>query len=992
MFKRSTSQLSAASLAIIFGLNSIPALGSTNDDHGKSAPVKIEALEAKRKSRKTPAAEPADQTVAKPGSYLEIPHYVLETQDWKYLEKILANGSSQDVSTLASFFRTEISKRETPAKLPAQIVTSFLLNEADLEARIQFMLSPSGARAFATEPSVREKIESALHPSIFGARLKKQIEKMPLEKRVLFINTYSKYFEGPVGFLTAGKKSHELIGLEKLSQMEHVKFALYYREWSGFTSAYLSHFKSPEEADQILRYFVSALQKSDQSLEIPSTEIFRMASIIYSMKRSLLTPFLVTADAARIYNTLEKFKEETDKLANAQELRAALETMTPEKKQYFEKVYASVLHKDNKPAVVAAPTAESKPAVESKPSVESKPPLEFPPGMSSKKKIALIVEHQDWVALQKVFGYGDGPVLVDLISRKSPEIVPLPVEFVLSKLVSDIYSENHVKFLLSKTGETLYSTNESVAKFYKQKFKDMTFYAGELDQALNKLSPEEGAHFRQLFAPLLEYKVSSRSSYFSDTKSEIEKAVKNNDWVKVKDLMSSSFDAGYVVSAVDKHPDVQMPEEFLLRFVKKADLSDNTKFLLTSVGRNAWSQNLTFQNAFKEKLSQSTTPNGFSTVIEDALKKDMASIPSGVLQIWVTKISEEKDYKSEDPNGQSRLESFAKNILPKPPLNQDPALAMGVAFYAKAGNKVLRRVNRYLLSQDHTKDPKDKDALRWEMVRHVVEISDQKARQEEIRSLVALHAAGKFDEVKAFMQNNTKVALPDGYEMVKPVLGVGKNGSVALVKRVSDGALFAWKKPSNDHEDNKRALVKEVELAKKWRDLGVSKMDAILSADGTSLFKTFVPGPTLKKLMVENDIFNHPESIEYQALQRMLTRAVMGKTYISGVNSENLIFDGEEFQIIDSAHVDSLDSRRETFNEYRTTLIGKWSRGDLGDFKERITRFFDRLQPVITDRIEIEKQSLRDLHSSTSSSGEAPVRCYRLFRNKKASESRITYL
>ncbi len=732
---------------------------------------------------------------------------------------------------------------------------------------------------------------------------------------------------------------------------------------------------------------VEAFENSSQGLDVPFALMKRFFA---NASGTEVARFLVTPTGRYMYGTYGTVRELVEK-----QMKKRDGTVEALRRLVSDNGSADMMNLYQKFLFIPVPGSESAHAAETIQRKETS----TAEVLTASEKVAQAIEKKDWDTLKRVYTTLESEVVISIL-KKSNGYVFIPISFWTDRFLRSAAPRSILGLLTTQTGYTLYNEVPDIRNFLIAEFGEFIYYRESLKKELEKLPAEKTTLFTSAYSQILPYTLASASkakssgsssdykssnyssststssssysssasssSYMSPT-DEMKKLIAKSSWNELKNRLSSVSSAYGFMSAVRDLPETAIPEDVILHFVGKADLADNSKFLFTASGKNAWSTIASYRQALTKKVAAAEYRFSFLDEVKQRLKSDVAAVPKEIVRIWISSAS------------QDQLSDFAKDFLPQAPLSQDPALALGVAFYAHGDSKVLRRINRYLLSQDHTKDSKNNNAVMWKIIRHVVETSDIKERQAQIRELVDLYRKDKHAEVETYLQKNVKVLLPDGYEMLNPVLGMGKNGSVALVKRMSDGALFAWKKPSNDHEENKQALLNEVKLAQTWRDLGLSKMDAFLSEDSTSLFKTYIPGPTLKKLMLEKDIFSHPDLPEYKALQEFISRAVIGQVYVSGVNSENLIFDGTQFQIIDTSQITEKSDAKATYQEYRTSLIGKWSRGDLGAHQEKIEAFFDDVGPFISAQIQAKKSGKKQKARAQQTS--LPF-CNSLYRTK----------
>lgn len=157
--------------------------------------------------------------------------------------------------------------------------------------------------------------------------------------------------------------------------------------------------------------------------------------------------------------------------------------------------------------------------------------------------------------------------------------------------------------------------------------------------------------------------------------------------------------------------------------------------------------------------------------------------------------------------------------------------------------------------------------------------------------------------------------------------GHGARSKVSIVKRESDRKLFIWKQPLLDDEWHHGSLKKEIKYAKYWRKFGVGDVEACWHYDGRSLLKTYIKGDTLDQILKKNPGLFSGKSRPLRALRDLIGFLIDSKHYVSDLNGENLIFDGKRWHVIDSGSIYDRDSRSKVKQEYKESLLRRWSKG-----------------------------------------------------------------
>lgn len=180
-------------------------------------------------------------------------------------------------------------------------------------------------------------------------------------------------------------------------------------------------------------------------------------------------------------------------------------------------------------------------------------------------------------------------------------------------------------------------------------------------------------------------------------------------------------------------------------------------------------------------------------------------------------------------------------------------------------------------------------------------------------------------------------SMPDGYELVRPFIGAGKTSRVGLVRRIEDGAEFAWKIPESDSAASTRALLEVAARAREWVRLGANPDPALVAPDGRTVLQRYVDGVTLHGLL--QGIPRSPQQSTLAeerdtlistapgvALAAMFASMARGGAFVSGLNPKNLIYDGDRWHVIDSGSVQRTANVAEAFALQRRSALLQWTR------------------------------------------------------------------
>lgn len=173
----------------------------------------------------------------------------------------------------------------------------------------------------------------------------------------------------------------------------------------------------------------------------------------------------------------------------------------------------------------------------------------------------------------------------------------------------------------------------------------------------------------------------------------------------------------------------------------------------------------------------------------------------------------------------------------------------------------------------------------------------------------------------------------------------GVHGRISVVKRKSDGKLIIWKRPRSSDHIHQESFRQEIQKSKYWRKFGVSRVKVCWHKDKQSLLKTYVKGPTLKQMLRKEDLrFSKPNSRPVKALGKLVERLIDSGYYIQDVNRQNLVFDGNEWQLIDSSAIHGKIDHSEIRQKYKKAFLRSWSKSlnsneEMHSFRSFLNRY-----------------------------------------------------
>ncbi len=170
--------------------------------------------------------------------------------------------------------------------------------------------------------------------------------------------------------------------------------------------------------------------------------------------------------------------------------------------------------------------------------------------------------------------------------------------------------------------------------------------------------------------------------------------------------------------------------------------------------------------------------------------------------------------------------------------------------------------------------------------------------------------------------------MSEHFKIIYKDCGTGRS-KVSLVKRKSDRKLMIWKRARSfrTRASIRESYRKEIIKSKKWRKFGISKVKVCWHPDNMSILKTYIKGPTLKKLLKDDpEFFSKTKRKPFKALIKFVRLLIDSENYIHDLKGANLVFDGTKWQVVDSGPIHKKSSRSATRREYRKFLYKKWAK------------------------------------------------------------------
>ena len=172
------------------------------------------------------------------------------------------------------------------------------------------------------------------------------------------------------------------------------------------------------------------------------------------------------------------------------------------------------------------------------------------------------------------------------------------------------------------------------------------------------------------------------------------------------------------------------------------------------------------------------------------------------------------------------------------------------------------------------------------------------------------------------------LSVPDGFSMLKPVIGAGKSSRISLLQKNEDNTLYVWKQPANDSDKVKNEFHQLVKRSSIWQQLGISKGEIFWAPDNKSILQQYIDGFTLRHAFKHTTLLTDPDHPLLPSLIKIFQQMVSNKIFISGLNTENFIFGQSNWSIIDSGSISRMSSPQLVWKRQYERLSRHWTRFD----------------------------------------------------------------
>ena len=207
-------------------------------------------------------------------------------------------------------------------------------------------------------------------------------------------------------------------------------------------------------------------------------------------------------------------------------------------------------------------------------------------------------------------------------------------------------------------------------------------------------------------------------------------------------------------------------------------------------------------------------------------------------------------------------------------------------------------------------------------------LSNDHERNTYLSELKTLLENRDLSAIKNAADKILNISVPNGYQMVNPYIGAGKSSRISLLKKTDSHTLYVWKLPANDSDKIIQDFKRLIERSRVWNQLGLSKGQISWGPDKKSLLQPYVEGATLRQAFNNTDLLTDPDHELLLPLIEMFHRLASHKLFISGLNSENLIFSESSWRIIDSGSIVTMGSPRLAWTRQYKKLSKHWTRFD----------------------------------------------------------------
>ena len=172
------------------------------------------------------------------------------------------------------------------------------------------------------------------------------------------------------------------------------------------------------------------------------------------------------------------------------------------------------------------------------------------------------------------------------------------------------------------------------------------------------------------------------------------------------------------------------------------------------------------------------------------------------------------------------------------------------------------------------------------------------------------------------------LSVPDGFSMLEPMIGAGKSSRISLIQKNEDSTLYVWKQPGNDSDKIKNEFHQLVKRSSVWYQLGISKGEIFWAPDNKSILQQYIEGFTLRYAFKHTTLLIDPEHPLLPPLIKVFQQMVFNKIFISGLNTENFIFNNSNWFIIDSGSISRMRSPQLVWTRQYKRLSRHWARFD----------------------------------------------------------------
>ena len=173
-------------------------------------------------------------------------------------------------------------------------------------------------------------------------------------------------------------------------------------------------------------------------------------------------------------------------------------------------------------------------------------------------------------------------------------------------------------------------------------------------------------------------------------------------------------------------------------------------------------------------------------------------------------------------------------------------------------------------------------------------------------------------------------------EIVKTI-HKGHRSKILLVKRGSK--LCIWKRSASGKSSQEKSIRRQLGRIRKWKKFDLSEIKAKWYKDG--VLKNYIKGEDLKDVIKDDNHFFSGNSKELKALKKFLANLIESGRFIHDLKMLNIIYDGHNFQIIDSGPIYKMGYSK-LKKEYNKILYIKWSKYLHATGKSELKKFLKK--------------------------------------------------